>query len=355
MNVRSTWLAFASTTVVGVLTVGCFPEYSFATSGDAGGTGGSGDTGGTGGSGGSGNTGGTGGSGGTSSTPEGMALIEPPNTAWAVSIYEGTPASPIQGSVRFSRAFWVDKYEVTTGRFRVWHEEQLRKLPCEVGTCSLDPGGPYESEMIWQAGWNGMLAETSHLSGCYVPFNPDPKGRTTWQIAHDEDRWDLPMTCVSWYEALAFCASEGKRLLTESEWIFTATDGKPGQPYPWGDIWQPACSFSIHKDSAETACGFPTKVGTASDGATETGVFDLTGSVFEWVWDRPWDQAPQASLDFTGGQDNGMGTRVRHGGAFIVDPSGGDARLQNNVFEAYPETDFYGDAGFRCAKSVPLP
>jgi len=263
---------------------------------------------------------------------------------------------PIQGSVRFSRAFWVDKYEVTTERFRVWHEEKLRALPCDVGTCSLDPGGPYESEMIWQADWTGMLAETSHLSGCYVPFNPDPQGRTTWQIARDDNRWDLPMTCVTWYEAVALCASEGKRLLTEAEWIFTATDGRPGQRYPWGDTWHDDCSYSIHKDSETSACTFPTEVGTASKGATESGVFDLSGSVFEWVWDRPWDLPPLASPDFTGGQDiPGMDNRVRHGSAFIVDPSGGDERLQNNVFEMYAATDPYGDAGFRCAKSVPLP
>jgi hypothetical protein len=42
---------------------------------------------------------------------------------------------------------------------------------------------------------------------------------------------------------------------------------------------------------------------------------------------------------------------MRHGGA-AIDPHDSE-RLRNDTAEAYPAREFYGDAGFRCAATVP--
>lgn len=102
----------------------------------------------------------------------------------------------------------------------------------------------------------------------------------------------LPMNCVSWTEAQAFCAWDGGRLPTIAElefvrrwWDRAGVDaaGADGRTFPWGD--EPAASrFAEYPDSFP-ASREPTPPPPRVD-ALEIGCFfGLAGGVTEWLAD----------------------------------------------------------------------
>lgn len=260
-------------------------------------------------------------------------------------------------SVRFDYDFAIDRYEVTVGRFQAWLDSgQDAPVPCESGTCSLEAGGPYATQMTWDSAWNARARQMNfrRFNDAGECYSPTPYGqKSTWELGQSPDEANLPMTCVSWFQAAAFCAWEGKRLPTDSEWVFAVTNsGRNLTAFPWGDT-EPGCSRAI-----VNGCPFPADVGSASEGATAEGVEDMVGNVFEWVWNAQTNspnELPVNGLNWAGpaaplGSAAESILHNRHGGAYISPPS--ESVLRSDTVEAFVATDFYLDAGFRCARSL---
>lgn len=243
--------------------------------------------------------------------------------------------------------FKLDVYEVTVGRFRAF-------VNAGKGTQADPPAvGAGAHPKIPGSGWDGSF--TAKL----VPTTSDLKAALACDAEYpmwtDEPgaNEDKPMTCVSWWEALAFCAWDGGRLPTEAEWNYAAAGGSEQRTFPWGEaIDSTKASYDCTGDgSGAQQCAFSDlrPVGSYSpQGDGKWGHADLVGNVWEWVLD--YFESPfrlQSCNDCADLQAPANGYRTFRGGSFrateyLVKSSD---RLSNE-----PTRQF--DIGLRCARAA---
>ncbi|RME43920.1 MAG: hypothetical protein D6795_18690 [Deltaproteobacteria bacterium] len=191
-------------------------------------------------------------------------------------------------------AFWIDRTEVTVGAYRAC---------VNAGVC----------------------AEPAHGQYC------------NWGVPGREDH---PINCVSWKDAVDFCAWEGKELPTEAEWE-KAARGTDGRKYPWGNE-EPHCD----RGNFDDCVGSTTAVGSYPAGASPYGALDMAGNVEEWVAD--WYSSSyyaSSPAENPEGPDTGTG-RVSRGGAWSY--ASALRAADRDVFS--PSTRPYF-LGFRCRRS----
>jgi formylglycine-generating enzyme len=111
----------------------------------------------------------------------------------------------------------------------------------------------------------------------------------TWTAIADLNE-ALPINCVNWYQAAAFCIWDGGFLPSEAEWEYAAAGGAAEREHPWGG--DPVDSaHAVHgclgDGSVIDDCAFSDilVVGTlpAGDGLYEQS--DLVGNMWEWTFD----------------------------------------------------------------------
>ena len=170
---------------------------------------------------------------------------------------------------------------------------------------------------------------------------------STWTMDRSEDK-TLPITCVSWYEAMAFCVWDGGRLPTEAEWEYAAAGGDENRLYPWDPLSAPEDDCLL---ANWPGCGVqsPRSVGLTPDGAARWGHQDLAGNVWEWVfdwYDSGWyDEVSTSDRDVANLTEAHY--RVIRGGSFNY------AAAYHRVAErngGVPPADHFGAIGFRCAR-----
>ena len=230
-------------------------------------------------------------------------------------------------------AFRLDLYEVTVGRFRKYADAYPGSKPF-VGA-GADPN---VAGTGWAMAWAGELAVDQAALKTAVKCSPSYQ---TWTDTAGTTE-TLPMNCVNWADAFAFCAWDGGWLPTEAEWEKASAGGDENRLYPWGPT-APAATYSVYGGAAILA------VGSKPLGKGRWGQYDLAGGMWEWVFDF-YDGGWYAGGSCTNCANvTTASDRVARGGSW----ANFDLNLRAaNRGSNFPSTR-NGLYGFRCARSAP--
>jgi formylglycine-generating enzyme required for sulfatase activity len=243
--------------------------------------------------------------------------------------------------------FRLDTYEVTVGRFRQF-------VNAGMGTQASPPlvgagAHPNIANSGWDPTWNGSLTANTAALVAAVKCDATYESWTDTPSANES----LPMNCITWYEAMAFCAWDGGFVPTEAEWNYAAAGGSEQRAYPWSS---PAaflgidCSYANYNPG--TYCvnpptGAVNRVGSESPkGDGKWGQADLAGNVWEWTLD--WYATPYPQNPCTDCADlTAASYRVIRGGVFFNVAS--YLRGANRNDDSPTDRNF--NVGVRCART----
>jgi len=155
---------------------------------------------------------------------------------------------------------------------------------------------------------------------------------------------DHPVTFVSWYAAVAYCAWRGKRLPTEDEYEWAAQDGNSRFEYPWGD------AFPSDERVNWGGNGIDNTVPVGSYPPNTRGLYDMSGNVWHFTAD-PWVGAYSVMLSVSAPLDEINDPRIRRvvrGGSYGANA----ANLRVRYRDSHRPFDAREMVGFRCALSA---
>jgi len=234
--------------------------------------------------------------------------------------------------------FWMDRFPVTNVRFARFVAEAGFRTFAEVPPNPADYPGARE-EMLYagsvvfvQPAGPVDLSDTRnwwHYVRGADWCHPAGAGTT------NDGLKDHPVVHITFSDAEAFAAWEGKTLPTEAEWEFAARGGLDGAAFTWGDEFLPGDRHMANTWQGE----FPWQH-RCQDGYERTspvgafppngyGLYDVIGNVWEWTTDWYRASHPRDEIKACCIPENPRGPRVDES----FDPAQPQIRIPRKVLK----------------------
>ena len=236
----------------------------------------------------------------------------------------------------------------------------------EGGTFKMgtnEPVEPCESPAHEVSVKSFYIGKTEVTFDDYDKYTLDSKHDTV--TARGFGRGKRPAITVSWNDAVAYCnwlsgkeklskcyridstgvkyldTAKGYRLPTEAEWEFAARGGNKSKGTQY------AGSTDLNETTWFRVNAINGTMPSAQKNANELGLYDMTGNVWEWVWDFYSDTYYKVSpTDNPKGPETGA-YRVMRGGAFYNYANYARVYTRQNSYPVFMQNS----VGFRIARS----
>lgn len=174
----------------------------------------------------------------------------------------------------------------------------------------------------------------------------------------------LPVESVNWYDCLEFCnmlsrkegltpcysgsgenitcdwSANGYRLPTEAEWEFAARGGNPSKGYSYsGSNEADKVAWFMSNSNYQTHT-------VASKQPNELGIYDMSGNVSEWCWDRYEANSTYPEKNPHGPESGRL--HIIRGGAWFHN----EMVCRITYRDYYPPVMFFDSVGFRVLRRV---
>lgn len=221
--------------------------------------------------------------------------------------------------------FLLDKFEVTVGR--------MKQFVAAYPNIHFTEGDGKSAHISDDVGWREdyvLPADSQALTAVLKCVGG------TW--SDQEENIRVPVNCVPFNVAYAFCIWDGGRLPTNAELNFAAAGGDQQRSYPWGTL-------EATDEYGQFGTTAPTSVGITPKGNGRWGHADLSGNVSEWVLDYySADFGEEPCKDCLAASPTA--SRTFRGGSY--------QRIAGEQYVAIREgaNQPVADIGFRCARDL---